>query len=282
MLLTKIDMYGSKLNFTLNNQPSLKSIYGGMLTILKFFIYIVLFIFFAKDFYLKINPRVISEKNYLAESAINKFNLTNNTFLFAIKSPLTLHHPKLYKYSLNFIKEFDSENETIIKIDFITCDKSNHSNLFGTFGMNFLCFDYSKILDESLTSLYFANDIQSKYFQLLIEYDYNYFALLNETSKQTVLNTGELVTIFFPVLTFSSNNYSNPLEIKLDYNIFYLNYNTTFINRLRYAETKLKQDENFIFDSKKEIDSKVHIANQIQDYILRNNNSHKLAEFYFF
>jgi len=56
MFLKKVDLFGSKLSFTLNNQSNLSSNLGGVFTILSIIIYIFLFNMLAKDFYTKTNP----------------------------------------------------------------------------------------------------------------------------------------------------------------------------------------------------------------------------------
>jgi len=53
MFLKKIDIYGSKPGFTLNHQNSFNTIFGGVFTVLTLFIYIFLFIYMSKDFFLK-------------------------------------------------------------------------------------------------------------------------------------------------------------------------------------------------------------------------------------
>jgi len=59
----------------------------------------------------------------------------------------------------------------------------------------------------------------------------------------------------------------------------YINQKTKNENYLKYAETILEQDDNFIISSKSEIHSKIHISNRKQDYLPRVDNSDFLAFF---
>jgi len=154
MFLKSIDGYGSIINFTLNNQLKLNSNIGGIFTILTIIIYFILINLLATDYYLKINPKVTSEKVFLTDTILNNYKITNNTFLFAIDNPEHLKYPKLFRYSLSYIKQFDNLDENITNLSFISCNQTNYSKLFTMYDLGdvFYCFDISEILNENLTN----------------------------------------------------------------------------------------------------------------------------------
>jgi len=105
---------------------------------------------------------------------------------------------------------------------------------------------------------------------------------LNETSKQEILESDEAINYYYPQISFSPNNYENPLEVQLDYKTLFINSKTTIITSIGYAETKIIQDENVFFVSKSEINSVIHFANQFQYYIPKKDPSDSLAYFQFY
>jgi len=115
MFLKKIDIYGSKPGFTLNNQNSYNTTLGGVFTFLTLFIYIFLFMFLSKDFFLKKNPTVSHEKVFYRHSDLNNFSLNNDTFLIGFI--YSVKDPKVYKLSCNYVKiDIDKINYT--KVEF--------------------------------------------------------------------------------------------------------------------------------------------------------------------
>lgn len=56
-MFKRIDIYGSKLTFTLNKESELKSVIGGVFTLITFIFYLLLIFLFAKDLYLKNKPK---------------------------------------------------------------------------------------------------------------------------------------------------------------------------------------------------------------------------------
>jgi len=279
MFLKKIDIYGYKINFSLNGQSGFNTNFGGIFTILIVFIYLALFNLFSKDLYYKINPKVISDRIYLTDSVINNDTFINDTFLFAIDNPNYLKDPNIYKFNEKFLKKF--ENNTInIDINFITCDKTSYYYLFNKNGLaeKYYCIDNTPLVNEYFTNLYFSKNIQRNYLEFIAEYNQDYLSKLNETYKKQILSQEENIYIFFPQISFSPNNYENPLEIRLDYNLFKLTQNTKYINNLLFAETKLEQNENILFDTKSEFDSLIHISKQMEYLRPRYKLSDELAK----
>jgi len=281
MFLKKIDLFGSKLGFTLNNQSNLKSTLGGIFTLFTFIIYILLFNILAKDFYTKSNPKINSEKIFITESDVNNFTIRNDTFLFAISNLKYLEDPKLYKSSLYFVKE-DFERHPI-QLDFITCDKSYHSDFinYHTHSEHYHCINMKDLINENLTSNYLSNEIHTNYIEFSLKYDNDYINTLNETYKQTLLNLDERIDVLFPELS-SPNNYYNPLQIKLDFSDLYLNKDIQYRNLFGFAETKLERDQNFLLDDEFEIRSEIHLANLKEYSYQRFDNSQELIYLRFY
>jgi len=219
MFLKKIDIYGSKIGLSVNGLMSLNSYFGGIFTINTIIIYILLFNLFAKDFYLRINPRIDSERVYLTDSVLNNYTISNDTFLFAMENPTIYKDLNLYKISLNYVEEKD-RSYIITELKFITCDKTQHSELIDNYdkAKNYYCIDFTQILNQNITNIYFTDNVKNNYIHFTIYYNNDYLKTLNETYKQELLNFEKYIYFYSPILSFSPNNYQKPLDIRLKLN----------------------------------------------------------------
>jgi len=276
MFLKKIDIYGSKLGFTLKKQSNLNSICGGIFTILTYVLYIIIFCILAKDYYFKINPKIIFDKVYLTDKLLNNYTFINDTFLFAYSSQNTLEHPNLYNISFRYLI-ISGENTTKINLDLINCNETKQSKLFHQYAENYSCIDYTKILKKNLTNFDFFSAEENNIVTFSVRYNYDYLATLNETYKQLILNSTDTIYILFPRISFSPNNYNNPLDIYLDYNWFNINKKETYYLDLKYSQTLLEEDQNFIFDRVSIFDSVIHFEDKREIVSPRNDNNADLA-----
>jgi len=81
--LKSLDHLGHGINFTINEQPHLQTVCGGILRIILYLIGLYLAYFFGKDFLYKTNPQVDFE---VKESLVPmNFTYTATDFIFAIK-----------------------------------------------------------------------------------------------------------------------------------------------------------------------------------------------------
>jgi len=231
----------------------------------------------AKDYYLKINPKVNSEKVFMSGSDGYNYTITNDTFLFAMDTPDYYIDSKLYKFSLNFVK--NDYNLSVTNINLITCDKVNYSNIFEhhSGAKTFKCFDLSEILNENLTTL--VEEYSYNYFEFFIEYDNDYIVSLNETNKNEILNSEEIIYFYYPRLFISPNNYLNPLDIHLGFDSITIYKNMKYIYIMKYIVTNLEENDNFVFDSFSVFDSEIHFVDKEIRIIPRVNESDYLTKF---
>jgi len=280
-MFQKIDMYGSVLTFTLNRKSSFNSMIGGVFTVLTIMMYLFLIFLLAKDFYLKINPRVTSDDVYITDIFVNNYTFTNRTFLFAIDNLGRLDNPNLFKYSIMFVKDSEDGYGDQIELDFITCDEIQYWKLFYShkIAKNSYCIDFTKIYNQNMTNIHFSDGVLSNYLEFTVKFNYDYLNILNNTYKNEILSEEYIFNYYFPKLSFSPNNYEDPLSVQLDFSTFYLKNNTKYISELRYSESRLEQEENFLFDSITEMDWEIHISNNYENYRSKHIEDHELAIF---
>ena len=81
MFLKTIDFYGSSYNFTLFKQPLYKTSTGGFFTILTIISFVLSFIFFSQDFYLRINPHYINQQILKESYPLYNFTEESNVLM---------------------------------------------------------------------------------------------------------------------------------------------------------------------------------------------------------
>lgn len=90
-VLTTMDVYGSKINFSIQNSSSIKTLAGGMMSFLTLLFIIFTFIAFGQDFYYMKNPRVlIQHKKHTYDElyALNNATLQNKTIIVMVEKDL--------------------------------------------------------------------------------------------------------------------------------------------------------------------------------------------------
>jgi len=80
--LKNLDFLGEGINFTIHNEPHLKTVCGGVLQVILYLIGIFLAFYFGRDFISRKNPQVYFE----LKSSINVINMTykSEDFFFAV------------------------------------------------------------------------------------------------------------------------------------------------------------------------------------------------------
>jgi hypothetical protein len=62
--LRELDFYGIPFNFTLFNNSVYKTPIGGFISLLTLACFVLCFIYFTTDFYMRQNPRYIDQEEY--------------------------------------------------------------------------------------------------------------------------------------------------------------------------------------------------------------------------
>lgn len=192
-----------KLGFFLNYNSSLNSTFGGVFTCITALVYVALFNFFAKDFYFRINPKITSEKVFFED--INNYTITNEKTIFAVSLRL-VKDPRLYKLSAKY-REVYVDNIINIDFDMISCNSlSNSYNIDEDELQNLYCMDFNKFLNKNITN-FSSISLLIKKVRLEIQYNFTYLETLNDTYRQNMINSDDFILYFYPVFSFSPNNY---------------------------------------------------------------------------
>lgn len=151
-LVRNSDIYGAQFQIYVQNEKSIKTVLGGLLTILTLGFFLFTFIVFGYDFYYKQNPNVISQEKLYTEEEI--YNMNNQTihnvsvvlkmskrlseetyFLVDANEPYTFQKKKLYNYLKHCKEDYVLEN---FYPDNYTIGREEMSSEWG-----FLCYDLS-------------------------------------------------------------------------------------------------------------------------------------------
>jgi hypothetical protein len=126
-LIKNSDIYGAEFQISVQNEKSIKTVLGGLLTILTFGFFLFTFIVFGYDFYYKQNPNVISQEKLYTEEEIYAMNnqtiyevsvvlkmskqlSTETYFIIDANEPYTFQKKKLYNYVKHCSEEYVIEN----------------------------------------------------------------------------------------------------------------------------------------------------------------------------
>jgi hypothetical protein len=80
--LKYLDLYGIPYNFTLFNESLYKSTIGGIMTIITLISFVLSFLYFSKDFYLRQNPNFILQQEI--KPSFDSFNISEDSIFFSI------------------------------------------------------------------------------------------------------------------------------------------------------------------------------------------------------
>ena len=86
-VLKSFDVFGSEYKFILQDSFSIKSIAGGIMTLLSFSFMIFTMIIFGNDFYYRLNPKVLIQESIHTEETLYKLNnytVENRTVVFKV------------------------------------------------------------------------------------------------------------------------------------------------------------------------------------------------------
>ena len=115
-----LDFLGPEVKFRINKQDNFKTIFGGIFSILYYLAFISFFILFGGDFFLKKNPKIVSQT--LTDSTFNKtIELSNDNFFFAFKVNLIDSR----SLQLNFDPDFINFSQEFISINYKDSIKLN-------------------------------------------------------------------------------------------------------------------------------------------------------------
>lgn len=126
-MIKNIDIYGAQFNFYVQKETTIKTMLGGVFTLLTLGFFLFTFIVFGYDFYYKLNPNVISqEKLYTKEELYSMNNQTVTDLPIVMKMskriseeiyfivdaniPYTFQEEKLYNYVKHCSEDYVLEN----------------------------------------------------------------------------------------------------------------------------------------------------------------------------
>ena len=255
----KIDLFGKKFNFTIDNQIKFQTNTGIILSLFTFIIIIISIICFGKDFYLRINPKIILET--LIPLIHTKYKLTtkNLTIAWRIEDEVgnSLNftdslQPNLYfkNFELNPITK-NLEKKSSKKIKIIKCNETNVNPNFESIrdASEWYCIDFDS------TNFEFGGAWDGSflnYFNLNIntcEYDdeEKMKKCSNVTKLNDLFNNSIYFSMFYPIAYFVFTDYLEPL--KLEYKNYYTLIDKTIskTERMYFYTPSLKDDRGWIF-----------------------------------
>jgi hypothetical protein len=255
-----IDIFGTRFEFTTFTKSKFRSVEGAVITLICYVIILIFSFFFGRDFYLRINPRIL----YQIQIPVNyssPFLLDNTNMFIAWRissySSKTINHtgivyPKIIHYS------YDNVKNELIQKSFLNYTKCSDQKVFNKeFAKSYnpdiwYCIDWPKDLYLKFGG-YWDNDFIN-YFEIsLLSCPEKDFSKGGCTSMQKLKDVFESQESFYfdmvyPEYNFVPNDIENPLIIEYKNYYYPLNFNLRKKNRMFMKKVLLNDDLGRMFE----------------------------------
>ena len=260
------DIFGTKFHFYTDEKPKFYTLFGGVSSIILFFICLITFIFYSLDDFKRNNP-IVTTSSIPSEGHPNiKFGKekiwipwrivdSNNKFI----EHIGLIYPIIYYYSRSRNNTNDPFISNIKKLNYTLCNETsmiNKSDLYqiGVSLSQLYCIDMDNLeIGGSWASL-FLNYIQVNFYLCEDGIDYNNTSP-KCTNKEKILqkigtNNSLRIEFYYPVVQFQQTNISIPIIVTYKQLFYQISKNTNKIDRLYIQEHILENDLGWITNKK--------------------------------
>ena len=263
-IIKYLDIFGKKCSFYVEKNPKLYSVTGGILSIITILLCLLLFIITSLDDFLRIFPTINLSSIQPKEYHKIKFSKEkiwipwrirdyNNHFVNHTK----LFYPFIYNY-YSKKKSFGTGFEFAIKqLNYTLCNQTSFINKSEIF-----------YIDSSLDELYciemddvdVGGDWSRDYISYIefdlylcekgIDYDENnpYCTQYENISHYLGQNNSLLMSLYYPVIQFNSNESINPINIIYRERFYQISRYTNKIDRIFLQKNILKDDQGWLFN----------------------------------
>ena len=256
--LSNIDIYGTRVDFTLFDNTKYKTSCGGFITILTGILFLICFYYFGKDFYNRTNPHFLRQMITVMDYPIYTLNRNdlflavrledNNGNYFNNSGYLEIQYI-LKKYMTDSSGNFQS---TSYPLEFTNCTMLNLTKMRLQTNKNLSEMSCIKFDNTQLGGLWDApilNFIQIIY-SPCINTTINGNSCLDPYLAADTLNSQLISFNIYSMVYFTDlNDYDNPLKSKL-YNYYtYVNTQASKNMRLFYRQANISTDLNYIIQA---------------------------------
>lgn len=260
-IIKYIDIFGKKIEFTIDNNIRSKTVIGGFFSILSFCLIIIYTFYISQDFLYHKNPAIYVMNNHLSKALKIEDPLNKIPIILSFRKDN--HNFKVLDFFdiTCFYYEYSRLNNTILKqniINLIKCDKENIENLLNyqmeeDFFEDAYCLNYTN--DNKSYVLYgsTSSDLVG-YFNIQLTYKKKEF-----TTNQELIDEIYYNFTFFKLTVINSDiflyNYYNPIiYYPISYELLLSPHFTKYME-LSVKKNSLDSDEGIMFSNIKSYDS---------------------------
>lgn len=289
------DFLGQEIKFSINKEPIFKSVFGGLLSLCLYCLYVVMFYFFGKNLIFKRNPNHYYESKIIEYQTIN---FTNNNLLFMVRieneEEETLDYseylyPVLTYWEMKYDRKTKIREKVYYDVKLTNCRNKNFSeeiiakDFLDDFNKGmFLCPDITDLAKKNKG--FIKGNWETQYMSFysfsfdfcITEFDEtsnqnNLTNCKNHTKfiNQVIKNRPLYATVIFKEVYFEPENYKKPFnsKIKIFYNL--LSQKLRKHDEYFFSNLNITDDEGKIFGSDEE---------KVEDYSY--NRLEKEVEYY--
>jgi len=267
-LIKSSDFFGPSINFTIRNDTNFKTVFGGLISIIVYALYIFFFVLFGKDMIFNLNPTITLDT--LTPDLYEEYKIDENLF-FAWKIDDVmgnslkddLFKAKLYYSQFDNIKNVETYNTYLSMLN--CTDKKFDKNFNGTHydRVNWTCFDFSKIFNMPLYGTFSTSNVSYLGFDLdICDNDNNQLKFNCKDYKQVRKKLSKQITLLSTLtyeVDFKPDNFKDPLDKQLSYYSNNINVNLQKLDFFYFQNTKVQQDDAILFSNERQITNLIGI-----------------------
>ena len=263
-MIKKVDFFGGNVSLSYKGNNGVRTIFGGIVTILNGILLILLIIMFGVNFYERINPLFFVQEVFEKEK--EQFKITNKNF------PFSFRFTNVYDKRMDIEEKsfyFDIFREKFERIDgelkkiytepvnYKVCNREEFQNdhLYDSYGLsNHFCLDYSEFPHYELGGDYNGNHLNLIYFNYVkcIEGSNNRHNVPCATEEETKILMDDFLfaSFYLPSIIVDPGNYTNPYETTLENLAAIIDNNIVKNNWYEFGVTQLISDIGWILENK--------------------------------
>jgi hypothetical protein len=251
-----IDLYGIPCNFTLFNETLTRSTFGGLMTILTIISFVLSFLYFSKDFYLRINPNLLVQHEILP--TFPSYNITNDEIFLSLNfvdnNDMIVDYTGYFEFSAYYFK-FNHSFKDLIEyrgeIPIKNCSDYNNQKtkiVDASKLRNSICYDFNNMTIDG----YWSQDI-------LYYFDVRLVPCVNRTdssiickSLQEIINkvkSGIFISIYTSSYYLMTSDQNYPLKEASSLSYIQIDQKNGKYYNYYYKKGTVIQDTGILFQS---------------------------------
>lgn len=266
-LIKLCDFLGPELKFRINNQENFKTVFGGLLSLIYLILLSIFFFIFGKDFFLRKNPKVITQYiTPVSKYSSKAFSSKNFSMAFKLVKgrsetvPIFLN--KTENFYLNhelFGKNFSQPN--ITKLNLKKCKESDFIFKINSNATDYICPDFGdgtlqlgggyETINEFFGNLAFSLKISQSLFENYNVDNENNKTIANQKTEEflKIIQEAIYLEMILPQAVFDPSDFEDPLKIEAKYHYAMLSFGSGVYDLFFFSDYLVETDAGILTET---------------------------------